>query len=114
MKKFTSIPVIDQDDVVATLVMGNNFFCQMRQETEEEFVARSVTGYLAEREDTISDEDMTRVKDVFTQQFVLITKNGKGDLLKEFYLGRSLMFLKMNRGNSKQKPKQKEMIPEGA
>lgn len=113
MKKFNSITVVDLDDIVATLIIGNNFFCQMRQETAEEFVSRAVDKYLNEHQNVISEENLVSVKDVFVQQFKLITKNGRGDLFKEFYLGRSLMFLKINGGNSKQKPKQKEMIPEG-
>ena len=113
VEKLDKIVVPDLGDVVKALVIGNNFFCQMRQETKEEFLFRNAAAYIAEHEDTISDEDMARVKDVFAQQFVLILKNGRGDLFKEFYLGRSLMFLKMNRGNSKQKPQQKEMIPKG-
>ncbi len=113
MKKSDVVAIPELADVVITLIVGSGHFCMMRQETHDEFVVRKVEEYNFEHENNCSEEDLEQVKNVFVMQFDLITKNGKGDIFKEFYLGRSFMFLKINKGNSREKPKHKELVPEG-
>lgn len=107
---------VDLKNVVIDLLMGVNHFCKMRQETEEEFITRMVSENNTTPEHTPTSEDFEsfeKLVKLYRLQFESITQNCKGDIFKEFYLGRGLLFLKINRGNTKKPTFEKTLQMKG-
>jgi hypothetical protein len=97
------------EDVLMALLLSRNVFCTMRQETLEEFCKRRIDELLThdyDKEPILQEkpEQITSITEYMEKEFFLIEKYGRGDVFREFYLGRRFMFLKINRG----KPKRNE------
>jgi hypothetical protein len=113
MEQNKKIKVPDFPSVLGSLMIGSTQFCKMRQETQEEFCARNICDYQEDYEVELSEVDLAAVHKLFAQQFEIIISSSKGDIYKEYYLGRGFMFLKINTGNSRGKPNQKGLIFDG-
>lgn len=101
--------IIPIEDVLLGLLMLRNVLCTMRQETLEEFSKRRMDELLThdhENEPILQEkpQQVESLADYTKKEFSLIEKYGRGDVFKEFYLGRKFLFLKINKG----KPKKSE------
>lgn len=85
---------INPPEVLLLLLRESDIRCYVRMETKSEFVNRSLKWEAARTTEFLTLETTEALQSMFEQQFELIARHGKDDLLKNLYLGRQLMFLK--------------------